>query len=119
MSIKGNKGQATLDLGATGADTVVIDFDNRVDITRCSLHNQGSIDAEVWFYASPDLTSASGKRVAVSWLATDDVLSSRQITELLQGYSNNEQVIAVVQTGGIGAGDVNIKITYTEYSGGS
>jgi len=119
MSIKGNKGQLTLDIGATGVDTPIIDFDNRVDITRCSIHNQGSADVEVWLYASPDATSASGKRVAVTWLATDDVFSSRQIEEVLQGYPSTENIIAVVQTAGIGAGDVNVKITYTEYSGGS
>lgn len=119
MSIKGNIGQESLDLAATGADTVVINFDTRVAITDCSLHNQGSIDAEVWFFSSPDLTSASGKRVAVSFLASNDVLSSRQIDEIRQGYEPTENIIAVVQTAAVSAGDVNIKITYTEYTGDS
>lgn len=119
MSIKGNIGQDTRDLGASLADTTIINFANRVAITEFSLHNLGSIDAEVWFFASPDLTSASGKRVAVTFLATDDIRSSYQVTELLQGYEPGENIIAVVQTAAVSIGDVNIKLTYTEYTGDS
>ena len=119
MSITGDLGQDTLDLRASGQDTVVIGFTSRVAIYDVSLHNQGSVDVETWFYASPDFTSASGKRVAVTFLATNDVRSSYQIPELRQGYSANENIIAVIKTPGIAEGDVNIKLTYTEYTGSS
>lgn len=117
MSIKGNIGQVTTDIAAVSIDSVVLDFDNRVAVSALSIHNTTTTDREVWFYASPNLTSASGKRVARHTLAGG---ASEDVGEIIgQGYDPNENVIAVVQTAGAVSGDLNHKLTYIEYTGGS
>jgi hypothetical protein len=116
MAIKGNIGQATLDIGAVSIDTAVINFANRVAITAASLHNTTASNRAVTLYASPDTTSASGKKIADYTLAAN---RSEDISEIIgQGYEG-ENVIAVASTGGAVAGDLNIKVTYIQYTGDS
>jgi hypothetical protein len=116
MATNGNVGQATLDIGAVSADTAVVNFSNRVAITAASLHNTTASDRAVTFYASPDTTSAAGKEIGVYTLAAN---RSEDVSEIIgQGYEN-ENIIAVVSTGGAVSGDLNIKITYISYTGGS
>ena len=116
MSIKGNIGQAVLDLAVFSNDTVVLDFNDRVAVSALSIHNTSAADREIFFFESPDQTSANGKRVAIHTLAGG---ASEDVDEIIgQGYSSAQNIIAVVQT--VGAlGDVNAKLTYIQYTGGS
>ena len=72
MSIIGNVGILTTDIGAVGADTVVFDFTNRIAVSAFSIHNTLGFNRKVSIYASPDLTSAAGKRVAVYEFGPDE-----------------------------------------------
>jgi len=116
MSIKGNIGQALVDLAAFGNDTVILDFTNRVAVSALSIHNTTAADREIHFFESTDQTSANGERIAVHTLAGG---ASEDVGEIIgQGYSSTQNIIAVVQTVGA-AGDVNAKLTYIQYAGGS
>lgn len=117
MAIVGNVGVLTTDIGAVGIDTVVFDFTNRIAVSAFSIHNTLTANRTVSVYASPNLTSASGKRVAVYNFGPDD---SFDINEVIgQGYAAQENVIVVQDTAGGVLGDLNFKLTYTNYTGGS
>lgn len=113
MSIKGNIGQPALDLAT--ADTVVLDFTDRVSVTALSLFNKSGASRVVKFFESPNLTSASGKQVAVYTLAT---MASVDVAEIIgQGYAAAQNIVTTVDTGS--TGDVNAKLTYIQYTGSS
>jgi len=116
MSIKGNIGQALIDLAAFGDDTTVLAFNDRVAVSALSIHNTTAADREIYFYESTDQTSANGERIAVHTLAGG---ASEDVGEIIgQGYASTQNIVAVVQTVGA-AGDVNVKLTYIQYTGGS
>ncbi len=116
MSIIGNVGILTADINAEGVDTVVFDFTNRIAVSAFSIHNTLEFSRKVSVYASTDLTSANGKRVAVYEFSPDE---SFDINEVIgQGY-DEENIIVVQDTSGGAAGDLNFKLTYTNYTGGS
>lgn len=113
MAIKGNIGQPALDLAV--ADTVVLDFTDRVAVTTLSLFNKSGAARVVTVFESPDLTSAAGKQIAVHTLAT---MTSVDIVEVIgQGYTPAQNIITTVDTGS--TGDVNAKLTYIQYTGSS
>jgi len=117
MSIIGNVGILTMDVGAVGVNTVVFDFTNRIAVSAFSIHNTQALNRQVSIYASPDLTSSAGKRVAVYEFGPDE---SFDINEVIgQGYPASENVIVVQDTAGGVSGDLNLKLTYTNYTGGS
>lgn len=117
MAIKGNVPQGVIDLAAVSVDTVLFDNTERTAISAISIHNINAASREVFIYISPNLTSASGKIVAVYNLSPDE---SADINELLgQGLSSTEQIIGVQQTAGAVSGDLNCKLTFTQYSGSS
>lgn len=62
-------------------------------------------------YESTDNTSASGKVVAQYNLGAN---ASVSVGECLQGYKDNENLVAVAAAAG-----VNAKITFSGYDGGS
>ena len=116
MSIKGNVGQALVDLAAFGNDTVILDFADRVAVSALSIHNTTAASREIYFFESTDQTSANGERIAVHTLAGE---ASVDVGEIIgQGYSSTQNIIAVVQTTGA-LGDVNAKLSYTQYTGTS
>jgi hypothetical protein len=117
MSIKGNLGQAVLDIGAVGVDTVLLDFDNRVAVTALSLYNTTGANADIEVYYSPDTTSASGKLIASQSIAAGEAWLPTEV--IGQGFPVNENVIVVDTTGGAVAGNVNAKMTYINYTGSS
>lgn len=111
MSIKGNIGQPALDLAT--ADTAVLNFTDRVAATALSLFNKSAGSRVVTFFESPNLTSASGKQIAVYTLAT---MTSVDVTEVIgQGYTAAQNIVTTVDTGS--TGDVNAKLTYIQYTG--
>ena len=117
MTIKGNIGNLVIDLDAVSTDTTIFDFDNRIAVTAFSLHNTEASDREVFFFESPDTTSGSGKRIASHVLGAGESIDVGEI--IGQGYESNMNIIAVQQTAGAASGDLNVKFTYTSYTGGS
>jgi hypothetical protein len=117
MAIVGNVGVLTADISAAGVDTVVFDFNNRIAVSAFSIHNTLEFTRQVSIYASTDVTSASGKRVARYTLSPNE---SFDINEVIgQGYELEENIIAVQDTVDGLEGDLNFKLTYTNYTGGS
>lgn len=113
MAIKGNIGQPALDLAV--ADTVVLDFSDRVAVTALSLFNKSGASRVVKVYESPDLTSAAGKQIAIYTMAT---MTSVDIAEAIgQGYAATQNIVTTVDTGS--TGDVNVKLSYIQYTGNS
>jgi hypothetical protein len=118
MAIRGNLSTGVQPLGATDADVVVhVDMVNRTAITAFVIHNNDGNNLTVEIYESTNDTSASGERVAEYALASDE---SVDIIECLgQGYPAGIRVICKITTAAVSAGDMNARVTYTEYSGGS
>ena len=117
MSIQGNIGQNVLDLNASGVDTVLLDFNERVAVSQLSLFNVSGSNATITIYVSPDLTSASGKLVATEIIPSQESWGPKEI--IGQGYGPEENLIVVNTTVGALIGDVNAKLTYIEYTGSS
>lgn len=117
MAIYSNKTEGVQDLAASSADKVLHNQANRTAITGFSIFNESGANAAVDIYESPDNTSASGTKRATYTIADDE---SVDIIEFIgQGMKADIRIIAVVTTGGLVAGDLNSKITYTEYTGSS
>jgi hypothetical protein len=117
MSLKGNIGLAVADLAAVSVDTVLLDLTTRVAVTGLSIHNTLTADRLVYLYESPDATSASGKRIAAYTVAGAEAVDVNEI--IGQGYESTMNIIAVQQTAGAAAGDLNAKLTYLNYTGTS
>lgn len=121
MAIKGNISVGVQDLAASAADKVIHNISTRTAITAASLHNKTVGAVAITIYESPNGTSASGKEVAKITLAASGTAGdSKDITEIIgQGYAATTTLVAVVTTVAISAGDVNAKLTYTQYTGAS
>ena len=117
MSIKGNLGQAVLDINASGVDTTVLDYSNRTAVSALSFYNTTGANADIEIYYSPNTTSASGTLIATNAIAANT--SWLPIEVIGQGFTSSENIIVVNTTGGAGAGDVNAKLTYINYTGSS
>lgn len=111
MSIKGNVGLGTISVLA--GDTTIIDQNapvTRYAIGAFSLHNTTAAAVTVTVFTSPNLTSASGKRVASYSVPGNQ---SVDVVELIgQGFPIATNVIAV----GSGVG-VNATASITQYDG--
>ena len=112
MAIKGNVDGGVINVLAS--DTVIVEPTSlpsveRIAVSGLSLHNTAVGTIIIQLYQSPDLTSASGDRLAYYSLAPDE---SADVTELIgQGFIDN--VIAVGDAVG-----VNAKVSYTTYTAG-
>ena len=112
MTIKGNVDGGVIDVLAS--DTVIVEPGSlaaveRIAVSGLSLHNTAVGTVIVKLYQSPDLTSASGDRLAYYSIAPNE---SADITELMgQGFLTN--IIAVGDAIG-----VNAKVSYTTYTAG-
>jgi len=115
MSIKPNVGLGVIAVAVT--DTVLIQGTagtiDRVSIGALNLHNDGSAGATITveLYVSPDLTSASGERVAYYEVGDND---SKDVNELIGEGLENLNIIAVADQAGC-----NAHPTVTQYDGGS
>lgn len=114
MAIKSNVSIPITDVLTT--DTTVLNPIapiERLVCTAMSLHNtSASLNTTVTLYSSPNLTSASGKEVAVYSIGP---LSSVDVNEIIgQGYPVGRNIIA--KSNNLG---VNIMSTVTTYDGGS
>ena len=113
MAVKGRVGLPIIDVLA--ADTTVLQPaspNTRVAVSAFSLYNDTAGNVTVDIYESPDLTSASGEKVAQYVVAAN---SSEDVIECIgQGYAINQNLIAVGDLVG-----VNAKVTVTEYTGSS
>jgi hypothetical protein len=84
----------------------------RIAITAANLHNTDALSRTVTIYESPNLTSASGKEVAVYAIGP---AASVDIEEIIgQGYAVGRNIIAKAS----GTGVVAVS-TVTQYDGGS
>jgi hypothetical protein len=112
MTIKGNVDGGVINVLAS--DTVIVEPSSlpaveRIAVSGLSLHNTAVGTVIVELYQSPDLTSASGDRLAYYSIAPNE---SADITELMgQGFLTN--IIAVGDAIG-----VNAKVSYTTYTAG-
>lgn len=112
MAIRGNVDGGVINVLAS--DTVIVEPSSlaaveRIAVSGLSLHNTAVATVIVQLYQSPDLTSASGDRLAYYSLAPDE---SADVTELIgQGFVEN--IIAVGDAAG-----VNAKVSYTTYTAG-
>lgn len=95
------------------ADTTISNpTDNRIAITAFSIHNTTAVSVTVDIYESPDLTSASGKRVAQYAVGAN---ASVDVAEVIgQGYVVGENIIAVGSAVG-----TNARYTFTDYTNAS
>lgn len=111
MAIKGNVGTGVIDIAA--ADTTVYDPSvtvQRYAVSAASIFNTTLGTLTVSVYVSPNLTSASGKKVAEYVIGS---LQSADAVELIgQGFVA-QNIIAV----GSGVG-CNIMLSVTTYDGG-
>ena len=124
MAIKGNVSAGVLNLGITDADVSVLNSGaspSRVAVTAFSLFNTSAIAVTVNVYESPDATSAAGKLVATYVLAaTGTAGCSADVVECIgQGYASVTQLVCKIPTLAVAAGDVNAKVTATQYTAGS
>ena len=117
MTIRGNLSVGVQELGATDADVSVHNNANRTAVTGFSVFNNSGINAAFEVFESPDGTSASGEIVASYILADQE---SCDVIECIgQGYSAGAQLVVVVTTATISAGELNAKLTFTVYTGAS
>jgi len=116
MAIRGNIGLNVVPILAT--DTVLINtgilpgFPERIAITAASLHNTTAGSIVVQVYVSPDLTTASGKRVDSVTLATNETMDIPGI--ISQGLDSVLNIIAIADLIGC-----NASLTIVEYTAGS
>lgn len=120
MAVRSGIGINVQDLAASASDAVILPdlgAGNRAMVTGLSIYNTTGGNAVVEIYESPDNTSAAGTLVATLTIAT---ASSEQPVECIgQGYAAGRRLVAVVTTGGLSAGDLTAKVTYTLYNAGS
>lgn len=118
MAIKSNISPAPIALAAASTDTTLLAAvtGSRFGITGMSIFNTtASTVLTVDFYDSSNTTSASGTKIASY---TIDGNSSIDVVELIgQGLLATRNIIGRVTTGGATLGQLNCKITYTQYSG--
>ena len=112
MTIKGNVDGGVINVLAS--DTVIVEPGSlaaveRIAVSGLSLHNTAVGTVIVELYQSPNLTSASGKRLAYYSIAPNE---SADITELM-GHGFLTNIIAVGDAIG-----VNAKVSYTTYTAG-
>lgn len=112
MAIKSGVSQGVISVSTS--DTVIFDQDGisniqRFTIEMISIHNTTtSTISSIQIYESPDLTSASGKRVALYSLGGGE---SKDVFELIgQGFEDRN---IVAKAGGAG---VNAQVTVTTYN---
>lgn len=116
MAILGNLTSGAQDLNAVSVDTVLHSISNRTAVVAFSIFNTQASERTIDIYESPDDTSASGTRISTYTMQEGD---SAIVIESIGGFSAGSRIIGVQTTGGASSGDLNAKITYTEYTDGS
>jgi hypothetical protein len=121
MAIKSNVSSAPIDLAAVSTDTTLVAAvlaPARLAITGLSIFNTtASTQLAVDIFESPDTTSAAGKKIASYTL---DGNTSIDVVELIgQGLSSGRNIIGRQTTSGATSGQLNAKITVTQYTAGS
>lgn len=121
MAIKSNVSVAPIDLAAASTDTTLVASVSgtaRQAVTAFSIFNTTASTALVVdIYESPNTTSASGKKIASYDIPGN---SSIAVVEVIgQGLSAGQNIIGRVTTGGATLGQLNAKITTTQYNAGS
>ncbi len=111
MAIKGNVGTGVISILA--ADTTLLDPDagdrERAAVSAAYLYNTSASTVTVGIFVSPDLTSASGKKIDNYVMAASSTMDISAI--IGQGFSATQNIIAV----GSGTG-VNALLTIVEYT---
>lgn len=118
MAIRSFISPAPIALAAAATDTTLLAAvtGSRFGITGMSIFNTtASTVLAVDFYDSSNTTSASGTKIASYIL---DGNTSVDVVELIgQGVAATRNIIGRVTTGGATLGQLNCKISYTQYSG--
>ncbi|MCK4820145.1 hypothetical protein KA005_30550 [bacterium] len=92
------------------ADNLLLTVVGKVGIEALNCHNTGTTDVTLTFYISPDLTSASGKKVSKIILPGGE---DQDINAIIgQGYSVGDNIIIVAD-----AVNVNCSMSYTQFTG--
>lgn len=117
MAIQVGLGAGPQPLAASGAVTDLHNMENRSQITRGVLQNTASSDAQVSIVVSVDNTVLGGEEI---WKRTVPAGDSLLITSLIgAGIPADYHVLAVINTAGIGSGEVIADLTYTLFTGDS
>jgi hypothetical protein len=118
MAIRSNISPAPIALAAVSTDTTLLAAvtGSRFGITGMSIFNTtASTDLTVDIYDSSNTTSASGTKIA-SYIVGGN--SSIDVVELIgQGVAATRNIIGRQTTSGATSGQLNCKISYTQYSG--
>jgi hypothetical protein len=118
MAIRSNISPAPIALAAVSTDTTLLAAvtGSRFGITGMSIFNTtASTDLTVDIYDSSNTTSASGTKIA-SYIVGGN--SSIDVVELIgQGVAATRNIIGRQTTVGATSGQLNCKISYTQYSG--
>lgn len=116
MAIRTGISPAPIALAAVSTDTTLLAAitGSRLQVTALSLYNNAASPRTVGIYDSSNTTSASGTLIATY---TIDAGASVDVVEMIgQGLAATRNLIGRQTTGGALLGDVNAKITYTNFS---
>lgn len=121
MAILSNVSSAPIDLAAVSTDTTLVaevGAGSRQAITGFSIFNTtASTVLSVDIYESPDGTSAAGKKIASYAIPGN---TSQDVVELIgQGISTGQNIIGRQTTSGATSGQLNAKISTTQYNANS
>jgi hypothetical protein len=121
MAVRVNLTDGVQQLGASSADVSLHNKTVRTAINAFNLRNTLATNVQVSIYDSPDATSAAGEKIAQLTLGPAGSLDETlDVVEAIgQAYAATIQIVAVVDTAGVLAGEVTGKITYTQYTGDS
>lgn len=110
MAIRGNVGSGSIDV--TTVDTVIYEQASidRYQVTALNTYNDTGAGILVEFWVSPNLTSASGDKVASVTIGAASDIDINAIVG--QGYSNLNIIAKAASVG------LNASITVTEYTEG-
>jgi hypothetical protein len=110
MGIKNGLSNGTIDILAT--DTVIFDVATATRILISEFSCDPTAATSVSFYRSPDLTSASGKRLGDVSFSIDGTVDIGFL--IGQGFSFGQNIIAIAVATG-----VNATMTYALFDGDS
>ncbi len=119
MTIQSNVSSAPINLNASTDTTLIASVvsPSRQAVTGFSVFNVAAASRIIDIYESPDTTSAAGKKIASYNIPAN---GSADVVEMIgQGLSAGQNIIGKQTTGGASLGDLNAKITLTQYTAGS
>lgn len=119
MAVRTGVSTGVTPLAAATTDTVIManqGSGNRSSVTAATLYNTTGGNLDVSIYESANDTSASGELLDTLTVPANDSLNIAAI--IGQGFASGQRIIAVAGAGAV-LGDINAKLTLTQYTAGS